>query len=234
MFKKYIIVPYSDKDEAKKLGAKWNPVIKLWFAPCAGGQYSQTLLDRFKEIPAINFPEECVGLDFVGEDRNFGENKLYVDLIPRKFWFDSIRIRMSQIDWIKLYWKVCSRANNTCEACGKQYTQVCNIINSPYLEVHDRWSYDPHTRIRKLERFMAMCYKCKLATQIGQAGFLGKDNIAEIHLANILGLTAEETTKHMREAHVAWVEKNKIDWTEDISILTQSGITLRQSTPYLG
>jgi len=26
-------VPYSEKDEAKKLGAKWNPRVKKWFVP---------------------------------------------------------------------------------------------------------------------------------------------------------------------------------------------------------
>lgn len=30
---KYIYVPFSEKDEAKSLGAKWNPVNKLWYIP---------------------------------------------------------------------------------------------------------------------------------------------------------------------------------------------------------
>ncbi|MEE0732772.1 MAG: DUF5710 domain-containing protein [Acutalibacteraceae bacterium] len=27
----YLEVPYSEKDEAKKLGARWNPKVKKWF-----------------------------------------------------------------------------------------------------------------------------------------------------------------------------------------------------------
>jgi len=30
---KYIYVPFSEKDEAKSLGAKWNSVSKLWYIP---------------------------------------------------------------------------------------------------------------------------------------------------------------------------------------------------------
>ncbi len=26
-------VPFSDKDTAKELGAKWNPIIKKWYIP---------------------------------------------------------------------------------------------------------------------------------------------------------------------------------------------------------
>jgi hypothetical protein len=29
----YFVVPYQDKEEAKKLGAKWDPAKKLWYAP---------------------------------------------------------------------------------------------------------------------------------------------------------------------------------------------------------
>ena len=30
---KYLNVPFAEKDEAKSLGAKWNPTIKKWYAP---------------------------------------------------------------------------------------------------------------------------------------------------------------------------------------------------------
>ena len=30
---KDIIVPFDEKDEAKKLGAKWDPYLKIWYAP---------------------------------------------------------------------------------------------------------------------------------------------------------------------------------------------------------
>jgi len=41
--KLYINVPYSEKDKAKALGAKWDPVKKSWFIP--------------KELNQINFEE---------------------------------------------------------------------------------------------------------------------------------------------------------------------------------
>ncbi len=31
--KTYLTVPFAEKDEAKDLGAKWDPDIKRWFVP---------------------------------------------------------------------------------------------------------------------------------------------------------------------------------------------------------
>lgn len=36
-------VPYREKDEAKKLGAKWDPKIKKWYVP------SNIRIDKFKK-----------------------------------------------------------------------------------------------------------------------------------------------------------------------------------------
>ena len=29
----YLSVPYKQKDEAKKLGARWDPIVKKWYIP---------------------------------------------------------------------------------------------------------------------------------------------------------------------------------------------------------
>ncbi len=35
--RQYLNVPYSEKDEAKQLGAKWDRAKKLWYVPPGGG-----------------------------------------------------------------------------------------------------------------------------------------------------------------------------------------------------
>lgn len=57
--KTYLYVPFSEKDEAKKLGARWDKEEKMWFAP-AGVDLNEFNSWRVPQAPAHN-------LDYVGE-----------------------------------------------------------------------------------------------------------------------------------------------------------------------
>ena len=37
----YLNVPYSEKDEAKRLGARWNPRVRKWFVDLPREQYAR-------------------------------------------------------------------------------------------------------------------------------------------------------------------------------------------------
>ena len=40
----YLSVPYEEKDEAKKLGAKWNPQKQKWYIP------KEMMMDTSKDV----------------------------------------------------------------------------------------------------------------------------------------------------------------------------------------
>ena len=66
----YLDVPYSEKDQAKALGARWDNTARRWFDP-----HPPTLaLARWTARPDV--PEVIPG-----EDRSFGSG-LFVDLVP--------------------------------------------------------------------------------------------------------------------------------------------------------
>jgi hypothetical protein len=66
----YLAVPYAEKDAAKALGARWDAAKKQWYAPHAA---DEELVRRWP----INTAPVCLH----GEDRTFGGNELFVDLI---------------------------------------------------------------------------------------------------------------------------------------------------------
>jgi hypothetical protein len=45
----YLDVPYSEKDEAKKLGARWDPKAKSWYVP--KGHSTHGLWPRWRKEP---------------------------------------------------------------------------------------------------------------------------------------------------------------------------------------
>ena len=52
--------------------------------------------------------------EIIGEDRDFGGNELFIDLVPRSCWFTSIRSSIVKSDWDRLRKYIFSRAGNKC------------------------------------------------------------------------------------------------------------------------
>lgn len=202
----FLDVPYCEKDDAKSMGAKWNPVKKSWFAP----NDEDELIERWGEN-LLN------SLD--GEDRTFGGNDLFVDMIPRTSWFNNVRKAIVKKDWVRIKKLVCGRTNYTCECCGSRQD----------IEVHERFEYNKETRVQKLMRFVALCQQCHQSTHLGLAGSRGKGKEAEQHLSNVRGFTPDELRSHTREADSLWTERSKITWTVDLSLMENNGIEIIQT-----
>jgi hypothetical protein len=212
----YLLVPFSRKDEAKRMGAKWDPVVRKWYAPAINGVCSAQLLSEFAEFQYVNM---------IGEDRQFGGNTLFVDLVPRSCWFSNARSCIDEKDWERFRHTIYGRANHTCEACGV----VCKNgkdHDGTWLEAHERWSYDEDKSIQRLERIVALCHWCHRATHMGLAGILGERDKATEHLKKIRGFTDDGAEDHIFEAFETWTKRNNTIWSLDLSILLNSGINV--------
>ncbi|WP_234363643.1 DUF5710 domain-containing protein [Streptomyces sp. TN58] len=86
----WLDVPYAEKDQAKAAGARWDPAVKGWYAPCKG----MTVLEPWAAAPDVS--------DLLpGEDRTLGGG-LFVDLVPSSCWFTSVRSCVTPWDWERL------------------------------------------------------------------------------------------------------------------------------------
>ena len=154
--KLYLAVPISEKDEVKSLGAKWDNINKKWFTTVYS-RNNQLLLEKWK---INNTP-----VDLIGEDRNFGGNELFVDLIPQTCWFSNVRTCIHPSDWDRVRNYIYERTTYTCECCG---VKTKDDISNGRLEAHERWEYDETNRTQKLKRLIALCHQCHQATHIGR------------------------------------------------------------------
>lgn len=204
----YLSVPYAEKEEAKKYGARWDPNKKLWYSPDG----RKELVDKW------SLKQEEAIVELIGEDRNFGGNILFVDLIPQSCWFTNVRKCVDFLDWDRLRKFVYERSNYQCECCQTK---------AP-LDAHERWHFDEDKKVQKLMRIIALCKPCHEVTHIGLAQIKGRGEIATQHLMQVTGMSQLNVQIHIKEAFDLWMKRNKFQWELNLSIITNSGIKLAQ------
>lgn len=207
----YLSVPFDEKDEAKSLGARWDASTKQWYDPTPS---ATSVLSRWK----CNTEE----VQLVGEDRTFGGNLLFVDLIPSSCWFTNVRYCVDPLDWDRLRRKVYSRADNRCECCGS---------SQDGLEAHERWNYDEKKKVQKLVRLVALCRECHQTTHFGLAQIKGKAEVAANHLHRMRGFNAAELSRHIGDAFELYHDRCQYTWDLDLSLITSNGMKLATTRP---
>lgn len=202
----FINVPYCDKNKVKSMGGKWNKLEKKWYIE--DDNPLKDSYEEFKEIKELN-----------GENRNYGENILYIDMIPKTSYFKNIRSLFKVDDWNTIRNYIYKRVNYKCECCG--------CTRHKYLEAHERWSFDFENKIQKLERIIALCKLCHLSTHYGFSKRKRNINIINEHLKKIKNIDDTELHNHINEAYNIWKDRNKVIWTLDYSIIVNSGFIIR-------
>ena len=206
----WLDVPFSDKDEAKRLGARWDQAARRWYAPRPG----VTALARWAPRPPL--PDLLPG-----EDRCFGSG-LFVDLVPASCWFTNVRTCVAPADWDRVRRMVYRRAGDRCEACGRRRDPDAGIR----MEAHERWGFDDARRVQVLRRLICLCNDCHGATHFGLANVQGRSAQALAHLALVTGTSRELAEAHVDEAFSLWEQRSARTWDLDLSILTAAGVAL--------
>jgi len=209
----WLEVSYAEQDAAKAAGARWDRSLRAWYAPRQG----MTELDQWVGRPPL--PDV---LD--GEDRSFGDG-LFVDLIPDSCWFTNVRSCVSQRDWDLLRRMVYRRAGDRCEACGAGRDPDVN----KWLEAHERWEYDEATRVQRLKRIVCLCSFCHEVTHFGLAGIRERDELALRHLLYVNDWSGRRARRHIDDAFKLWEVRSRLDWTLELGILLNAGITATES-----
>lgn len=200
-----LYIPRDEEHLAVKMGVKRRG--QKWFA---------TNLEHL-----CNFQE--YDLEFLLEDRTFGGNDLYIDLIPKPCWGKSLYKMLRATEWNRVKKAVHERSKYTCEIC---HTNCYDKKGK--LHAHERWSYDSDMKIQKLERIMSLCKDCHLSTHFGYASINGEEDRARDHLQRITQMTAEDVNQHIEEAYKLWRERSHISWEQDFSIIEDCNIRLKK------
>lgn len=208
MARQWLDVPFAEKDEAKALGARWDPKAKRWYAP----REDVPELRRWAPLPDL--PDLLPG-----EDRSFGSG-LFVDLVPSSCWFTNVRSCVTPRDWERLRRMITGRAGQRCEICDRGEHRA----ERRWLEAHERWSYDASTGTQSLRRLVCLCTDCHAVTHFGLAQVRGLADRALAHLRQVTGMSAADAEEHVAAAFELWSRRSARTWTLDLSVLTDAGI----------
>lgn len=201
--------------------------LKRWYAPTES--VATALSTRFKpvsdddinDLRLITRLKELKELkELKGEDRSFGGNSLFVDLIPASCFFKNVRSDIKESHWRVLSKLVRARAGGQCETCGAAEDPE----SGNYLDAHERWHYDDATHVQKLMRIVSLCKSCHLHTHMGYANIQGKSEEAIAHKMKVSGLSRAEVDQEIEAAFKLWEQRNRGSWKLDLGILTNSGV----------
>ncbi len=209
--RQWLDVAFSEKEQAKALGARWDPAQKRWFA---GPRAEPELLERWAARPEV--PELLPG-----EDRTFGTG-LFVDLVPQTGFFSNVRSAVAAGDWERLRRMILGRAGRRCEVCGRGEDRAV----SRWLEAHERWEFDDRAGVQALRRLILLCTECHEVTHYGLAEVRGRSGAALAHLRAVTGLSAVDAQAHIAAAFAVWRERSTRSWRLDLAMLTDAGLTL--------
>lgn len=202
----WLDVPFAEKDEAKALGARWDPKVRSWWAPAGRGAD----LGRWVPLPVL----------LPGEDRDFGSG-LFVDLVPSSCWFTNVRSCVSSRDWDRLRLMIYRRAGYRCEACGGERDSQAGV----YLEAHERWAFVTGD-VQVLKRLICLCTPCHEVTHFGLATVRGRDGLALAHLMRVNDWHRRTAQDQIDDAFRLWRIRSASDWTLDVTMLTAVGISV--------
>jgi hypothetical protein len=200
----YLNIPYKERKTVKLLGGKWDKTLKRWY--CDEGNELCSLYQIHKDI------------EIIGEDREYGSNKLYIDMIPKTSYFKNVRHLFTDCDWNLIRHHIYERVDYKCECCGKR--------KNKYLEAHERWDFNYDTQTQKLVRIIALCKMCHSATHYGHSKRTKNIDKINQHIKKINDFDDLDLDNHIKEAYDTWKKRNTVKWNLDFSIITDSGFTI--------
>jgi len=171
----------------------------------------------------------------LADDRTFGGNELYVDLIPSTSWYSSARKFTDERDWEKLSKYIKERVHHKCECCGIVcktnkngkyiYRKIINN-NEFWMECHERWEYNYETKTQILKRLIGICNFCHRATHMGKARIDSYREESKKHLQKVRNFSDTELENHINDAFRLFHERSQIKWKIDLSLITNFGIRI--------
>ena len=149
-----------------------------------------------------------------GEDRAFGGNTFYIDLLPPSAHFHNLRTYLAALDWKALSRYVIQRAARQCEICGSQ--------DRP--EAHERWRFNVEGRKQDVARLMCVCKKCHLGIHYSLPGFFGIRQEIDAHITSLTGWDKAQLSAHIEERSEIHVQLSMHVYEVDLSLIERIGI----------
>lgn len=195
----YLKVPFSEKEEVKSVGGRWDGEKKQWYVPSNTDE---------KKIVKWLVVEKSMRKALVGKS-------LTIELVPSSCWFSNVRNHISQEEWSVVKKYTFMKAGYRCEVCG-------GVGEEHPVECHEVWNYDDTNLIQTLEGTVALCPDCHRVKHMGLAQVHGVGEKAEQWLSQINGWSEVQTSVYVDDAFDLWEARSQFDWKLNVDWLNET------------
>ncbi len=191
-------IPFSVKDDAKALGARWDKDDRVWYC-----------MDDSENLQALQ----------ALEPKPFDKpiKKILPEIIPKTAWHANLRSEFTDESWIALR-----------KHFSREYGYRCAITNTVGpnhpVELHDTWSFDDEKHIQKLEAFLPLSPAVHACMHPGYANVI--ERIDEVYKTMVEWNSklednyTEATAKaEIAKAFEVWKARSEVEWEVDLSLL---------------
>lgn len=205
----FLNVRFKDKDQVKKLGAKWDSRQRGWWI--------SDRQDRQEFIPWLPLKYRP------------GAEPPYIvsELIPAPTWYQNLRSFLSKEEWDRLRRDCYDRAGKRCEVCGGRGPKWPVECDEQWEFIEDSGS--PGIGIQKLAGLAALCPDCHAIRHLGKAQIDGRLDRALGHLAFVNGWTGQEAEDHAAAAFAIWERRSAMTWHLELTVLAEMGVDFEQA-----
>ena len=206
----YLLIPFSEKDKVKKLGARWDPDNGGWYidSPLVRKKFNEWLPEMYKHSSEPPF--------------------IRLNFFPMATSGHNVRSVWKTDEWNTLRKQLISRKGNRCSICGQRnQNEEGEDID---LECHEHWDFEPdytqQTGIQRLIEFILLCKQCHQATHIHiLQDKKEKDSAYELEYTNVFQHLCSVNRWQERGCEIKieqetlkLKEYQKLNWVVDITV----------------
>lgn len=141
--------------------------------------------------------------------------KLTIEMLPKGAWNNDFSKTLPKKEWDILRNECYKRANNKCQICGFETTE---------LDAHEVWEFDEKNKTQTLKDIIAICSKCHGVKHIRNSQRLGYGEETKNHFISVNKCSELDYASHLALAQMDFEERNKIYRWKIIADLSKFGL----------
>ena len=186
-----LCVPFYEKEQVKRVGAKWCPQQKTWYW--------------------MNFSNVDPVLRWVPDIYNPSKEPPYIlpNLVPQQLWGINLRKILPKSKWDELRKKIYASKGYCCEVCGGKG-------HDWPVECEESWKYfhvSEISGVASLTRLQSLCPTCHKIKHLGKANIDGTLDDVAAHMAALNLWSKWQTNTVVQEAFALWEERSQMNWS---------------------
>lgn len=190
-----LLVPYDLRDEARRIGARWDPDLRTWSIARSHRSKAPRRMLPLRDRPDLEPPY------------------IRINLIPQTSWGRNLRALMPKDEWREFARAhVYARTGSVCLVCGGRGPQWP-------VEADEVWHFDDAAGVQRLADVVPLCPCCHEVRSAGYATSNGRGEDAARHLAWVERIALPEARRRIADALETWRRRSRRNWIIDISLM---------------